>query len=134
MVGSSSGVGSAVFGDTHGKQDARVQRPYGQAPVFTVSRNHDPVHTYDHFAVLADGTLNKLKLHWSQIALYSMIMLNGRDENTPNAFVRNLYDHFAPQHLTRILEAASTRMGQTDEIYDEEIDATYPSYDENVRE
>ena len=90
----------------YGKEDTRVQQLYGQALVFTISHNHDAVHIYAHFAVLVDGSLDQLKFHRYQIALYSLNMLNGRDQDKPYTFVRNVYDYHAPQHLQRIVDAA----------------------------
>ena len=33
-------------------------------------------------------------------------MFNGRDQDIPYNFARNVYEKFAPQHLQRIMEAA----------------------------
>ena len=90
----------------YGKQDARAKELYGQALVFTVSHNHDAIHIYTHFAVLVDGTIDQLKYHRYQIALYSLNMLNARDQDKPSTFIRNVYDRFAPEHLQRIMKAA----------------------------
>lgn len=108
-----------------GKNSPRVTELYGQVLVFTISHNHDQVHVYGHYATVAadinpfnqhgNATTNTsddnacdppLEYHRYYLGVWSLTALQGRNRYTPYNFVRNVYDHFVPQHLQRVKDFA----------------------------
>ena len=85
----------------------RVSELFGKVLVFTIAHNHDIVHLYGHYAVVADDPSEKLEFYRYQIALFSLSLDEGRDRYRTYNFVQNVYEKFAPEHRERIKHAAA---------------------------
>lgn len=95
----------AAFGDSN---PDRVNELYGQILVFTVAHNHNTVYLYGHYAVLADGSFDKLEYYRHEIAIFSLTIDDGRDRFRTYNFVRDVYEKFAPAHRKRIMDAVAS--------------------------
>ena len=71
-----------------------------QVLCFSVSHDHRLATIYAHYAVM-DGT----DTSFYRRRIRNTLLTEGRDRWTAYKFTRNVYDHFAPIHLRRILDA-----------------------------
>ena len=65
-----------------------------QILAFSVSHDHRSVRLYGHYPVVQS---EKTSFYRHQIHEFSFTALNGRERWTTHKFVKNIYDHFAPQ-------------------------------------
>ncbi|KAL9057408.1 MAG: hypothetical protein Q9162_002353 [Coniocarpon cinnabarinum] len=80
----------------------------GRTLVFSISHDPHRVALYSHFAICGDATSTK-ELHYYRRIIRSLDLEeeNGSGHLISYNFVRNVYEGFAPRHLSRIREAVA---------------------------
>ncbi|KAF4547229.1 Hypothetical protein D9617_51g088930 [Elsinoe fawcettii] len=92
-----------LFKTAFGVQDtARVTDLYGRMIVFSVSHDNDRAQVYGHFCVQKEAARDDLEFYRYPITLVSLSAAEGVDKGRIYSFIRNVYDHFVPEHLQRI--------------------------------
>lgn len=93
-----------LFWEAYGETHPKVTELYGKPLIFSVCHNHDEVHLLAHYVLLESG---ELQFCHSKLALLSLTMNEGKDQNIPNNFVENVYKKCGPIHLKRLREAGT---------------------------
>ncbi|KAL9049220.1 MAG: hypothetical protein Q9162_007328 [Coniocarpon cinnabarinum] len=85
----------------------------GHTLAFSISHDAHRIHMYSHSAVCGEATtVAELHYYRYSIGLVDLRMRGGRDRLAAYNFVRNVYEHFAPRHLSRI-RGAVTMLAQS---------------------
>ncbi|KAK0836804.1 hypothetical protein LTS02_018073 [Friedmanniomyces endolithicus] len=94
----------AAYGADHDRTKALT----GQILTFSVSHNNRLVNLYGHYAIAGSSNENSaesLQFFRHDIAMFGLMMYDGRERYNSYNFIRNLYDKFGPEHLRRIQDA-----------------------------
>ncbi|KAL9051656.1 MAG: hypothetical protein Q9162_005865 [Coniocarpon cinnabarinum] len=75
---------------------------------FSISHDAHRIHLYSHYAVCGEATsVSELHYYRYSVGLLDLKMRGGRDCLVAYNIVRNVYERFAPQHLSRIRGAVA---------------------------
>lgn len=96
----------SLYISTFGRAHENTRDLFGRVLVFSVSHNNRVVNLYGHYAV-PDGTEGQDSFRYFRhdIAMFSLTLYEGKERFKAYAFIKNLYDRFAPQHFSRISKA-----------------------------